>query len=150
MTETTGKSMEARKKKVVKRIGNLFETCMKELTDKHMLQSSPIALCDVLPHVEDGRKLLAQLESAKADEALAQAALNVVAAAGRANTAGVVGILASKNAKGQVPIKILQARTGISASHIRSSRKSCENEVKGTFCSLNMKPNVTRTCVPIE
>lgn len=126
------------------KVASLLTTVIAEVNSLHKLELSPLTLIDVLSQLEEGRALLKAVEVSRESRVLAQSALDMVAGAGRACKAGVVGVLATPNVEGSLPLHRLKVISGMSATHVKDSRKKVLGGDLGTFGNQSMVQNVNR------
>ena len=84
------------------RVGSLFADIISSVNDVARLDASPLTLVDVLGCMEDGKTVLASMQTASDVRTLAQAAVDSAAVVGSACKGGVTGMLASPNKQGQL------------------------------------------------
>ena len=133
------------------KVAKLFAKKLEEINDVHNLAAVPLKLKDVMEKMDEGRDLLARIESAKRDRVLAEGARLLVEEAGRANRGPMLGILASPNAQGQVSIGDLSSIMNVSKSRVASCRRTEVTygpKPASTFRDQQMPLGVTRKKVP--
>ena len=82
------------------KVGQLVANIISSINDVAGLHAAPLTLVDVLKCMDDGKAILANMQTASDVRTLAQAAVDSVAVVGPACRSGVTGILASPNRQG--------------------------------------------------
>ena len=111
----------------------MLERVMSEVKQSHGLS---VRMTDVLACMDEGKQILERCRSSQENDVMAQAALDMVSIAGRACTGTTIGILAKKNAKGQLSSSRVASLTKMSSSHVKANRLLVESNKVGTFGSM--------------
>ena len=148
------------------KVAELVTQVIHQVNACNKLALSPLTLDDVLAHMSGGPALLACREQAHTKSVLAQGALKLVGAAGRANKAEVLGILATANEQGTLKRQVVQDLCAVSKSHVnkaiaketkhvaavleasKTPSKTTSNTPNGTPASASKTPNKTASNTP--
>ena len=112
---------------------SLFAAVIAEVNEVHALGASPLTFRDVLPHLEQGRTLLTELQVAKETRVLASGMKQVVSDSGRACKRAVLGIMAAKHPEGTLSTRRVKELTGMSSSAVQRGRNQVAAGNLGTF-----------------
>jgi hypothetical protein len=143
VTATNEAASKKRATRKAKKLGRLTESIVSQVNRKHGLA---VTLRDVLVSTEEGKIILEEGVVAQETKVLAQGALDLAAAAGRACTGTALGILAQENKVGKLSSARVAELTNTSNSHVKANRKNVETGDLGTFGSLAKNvPNLDLT-----
>jgi hypothetical protein len=125
----------------------LFNKILDAVNTTHNLGVAPLALNDVLSHMPAGQAILKELATSAEQRTLAEAARDLGTQAGRACKAGVLGVLASGNAQGQMSTARVAEIAGVSQRHVQMARAAAAAGTANTFTAQSKKQGVTRAGV---
>jgi hypothetical protein len=126
------------------KIAELLTTVVAEVNKLQALQAGPVTLTDVLSQLPEGRLLLDAQSATREQRILAEAAVQIGNAAGRGCRAGVLGLIAARNAEGQLSTARVAALADASRTHVKASRAKVAAGDIGPLGSLSMQLGVKR------
>jgi hypothetical protein len=129
------------------KVSQLVVTILAEVNRLHGLAPSPVTLQDMLAHTSEGRQLLDAQTVTLEQRVLAEVALDLVGATGRACRADAVGILAAPHPSGQLSVARAAVLADMSVSHVKASKGKTAAGVVGPLVTMNMRPGVARQSI---
>ena len=106
------------------RVGRLFANIISSINDAAGLHAAPLTLAGVLKCMDDGKAILASMQTTFDVRTLAQAAVDSAAVVGPACRSVVTGILASPNKQGTLSTATVSKLSGVSPRYVRNCKKS--------------------------
>ena len=106
------------------RVGRLFANIISSINDAAGLHAAPLTLADVLKCMDDGKAILASMQTTSDVRTMAQAAVDSAAVVGSACRSVVTGILASPNKQGTLSTATVCKLTNVSSRYVRDCRRN--------------------------
>ena len=134
------------------KVGQLFANIISSVNDVAGLHAAPLTLVDVLKCMDDGKAILASMQTASDVRTLAQAAVDSAAVVGPACRSGMTGLLASPNRQGTLSTATVSKLTSVSPQYVRTCKKLASAGEFGTYgmTRRDSRNNVRIRKSPIE